>query len=404
MAYSNGFISGFPSITDIQQALSCGWNSINGLITYGAINKWAKYKPVIAATVQILTDAQRILANYGIKDIPTWTRLSYMSTFLFSSSRGSLSSNYWPECDISKGSLSLEYFEYDIPVGTANSPFRIGDFQNYLHHAAEPIGPIVSNEIKIQPIGTLRVQFVKGAESAYTLALSDLTWPGSTSFPIGNMYFGVLMKQISGTITSRTYVATQKNGDGNINMTQALQQGYWVDFSSAIVEQAFEGTWRIYPIISSIPIAETTSISTQDGNKFIAPLPFHNQDITMHILWAEIQITSAFGYKDATSQQRYAKVNLSLSNTDSVARNFTAVVTLCDAEGVQLTGYSGGTVTGQISGGSSAVFTAQLYIAQIWSADMYFKVQLTITDVVKFKRTSYWGMTGPIQGWTPTPE
>lgn len=414
MAYTPGtsMITAPVSIYDVQRCFGSDRTDLGDLITNVNINRWAKFKPVkykpnVGIKIDVMSAQNWIEANYGIKDIPTWTRLSYASTFLFSDARGSLDEHFWPECDRAKSALSIEYCAYNRPTGDSAGPYRLHDFDNYFHTAEEPIGPMEQTSIKIAPAGTLRVTFKHGAISNYTLKLGDLTWPDSANFPIGNMYFGVLMKQTSGTITTRTYVATQKNGDGDIKMSQTDNFGFWVDFSESIVEAAFSGTWRIFPIISSIPIAETTSISQQDGNKFIAPLPFHYQPITISIQYAEILITNATGYKDSTSQGRYARFIFSLKNEEptGTTRNYRVKVTLCDANGEEIQqGWSGGTATGQINTGTTGSITASTYIAQIYSSAIYFKAELTIDDVVKFKRTSYWALTGPITEQGPTPD
>jgi len=414
MAYTPGtsMITAPVSIYDVQRCFGSGRTDLGDLITNVNINRWAKYKPVkykpnVGIKIDVMSAQNWIEANYGIKDIPTWTRLSYASTFLFSDARGSLNEYFWPECDRAKSALSIEYWAYNRPTGGNDGPYRLHDFDNYFHTAEEPIGPMEQTSIKIAPAGTLRVTFKHGAISNYTLKLGDLTWPDSANFPIGNMYFGVLMKQTSGTITTRTYVATQKNGDGDIKMSQTDNFGFWVDFSESIVEAAFAGTWRIFPIISSIPIAETTSISQQDGNKFLAPLPFNYQPITISIQYAEIMITNVIGYKDSTSQGRYARFILSLKNEEPVGavRTYTVQVTLCDAQGNTLNGWSGGSSGQQtMNTGTTDSITVNAYIAQIYSATIYFKVDLTINDVVKFKRNSAWALTGPITEQGPTPD
>ena len=409
MSYNSGKITAPVSVHDVQQALGSNSPDVGTLCENELVRKWAKYKPIKFAKIELLTAQNLVTANYGITDIPTWTRLSYMSTFLFSDSRGTLSSVYWPECDISKGSLSLEYWAHDKPTGGSSSPYRLADFSDYYHNAEAPIGPMPSTSIVIDPTGTLRVRFTMGAQSNYTLKLSDLTWPGSTNWPIGNMYFGVLMKQLTGSLSSGTYVATQKNGDADITMSQALQYGYWVEFSSSFVSASFAGTWKIFPIISNIPIAETSSISQQDGNKFIAPLPYHDQTITIAIEYAELLFTSAHGYKDANSQQHTATFVFGIQSPETTAgivRNFRVTVTLCDSNGNTLTGYTGGQSTGQIttnaSGTAAASISVQTYIAQIWSSSIYFKAEIEVTDTLKFKRTNYWALTGPIQVETPS--
>lgn len=412
MPYTPGssMIVGPVSIYDVQQCFGTSRNDLGNQISNLDINRWAKYKPVkfkpvVGIKVDVMTAQNWIDANYGITDIPTWTRLDYASIFLLSDSRGSLDEHFWPDCDRAKGSVSLEYFAYNRPDGGVNGPFRLTDFDNYFHNAQMPIGPMPETSIKIEPIGKLRVRFQMGAHSDYTLKLSDLTWPGSSSHAVGDMYFGVLMKQTSGTITTRTYAATQK-GETDITMSQAESYGgFWVDFSPDIVVAAFVGTWKIYPIISSVSIPETTSISQQDCN-VIAPLPYHDQPITISIQYAEVLITNALGYKDSTSQGRYARFIFSLKNEEptGTTRNYRVKVTLCDANGEEIQqGWSGGTSTGQINTGTTSSITVSTYIAQIYSSAIYFKAELTIDDDVKFKRSSYWALTGPISEQGPTP-
>lgn len=396
------------SVYDVQRAISNSSPYVGVLCADELVQKWAKYKPIKFAKVGVLTAQNLIDANYGIKDIPTWTRLSYMSTFLFSDSRGTLSSTYWPECDIANGSLSLEYWAHNKPTGGSSSPYRLSDFDNYYHNAEAPIGPMPSTSIVIDPTGNLRVRFAMGAQSNYTLKLSDFTYPGG-SLNVGNMYFGVLMKQLTGSLSSGTYVATQKMDGTDITMTQALQSGFWVDFSPSFVTASFAGTWKIFPIISNIPIAETSSISQQDGNKFIAPLPYHDQTITVSIEYAEILFTSAHGYKDSSSQGHTAVFDFGIQSPETTAgitRNFRVTVTLCDSQGNTLNGWSGGQSLGSITtnatGTAIGSVSVNATIQQIWSSAIYFKAEIEVTDSLRFKRTNYWALTGPIQVETPS--
>ena len=56
---------GGVSIADIKAVLQNSRNDIGGLIVNGAINKWAKYKPVSVNTPSIITDQQRRGTNQG---------------------------------------------------------------------------------------------------------------------------------------------------------------------------------------------------------------------------------------------------------------------------------------------------------------------------------------------------
>ena len=166
------------------------------------------------------------------------------------------------------------------------------------------------------------------------------------------------------------------------------------------------GSWKIYPIISNVTFPQlTTNLSQYNSNKFIAPLPYHGQTITIGIQYAEVTVTSHHGYKDGTSQQRYARFNFQLSNSEASGayRNYRVDVTICNSAGEQL--YSlGGSTTGQISTGSSTSANVSVYIANYWSRTMYYKAEISITDSLTFKRTSYVTLTGPIEIETPTPD
>ena len=381
---------------DLASILGITGTDLSTACQSSAINQWAKYKPVRFAKTEQLTEQNFIYANYGISDIPTWTRLDYMSIFLFSSNKGSLQSVYWPECDIAKGNLSIDYWVYLKPQGGSSQPFRLTDSSYYYHGAEKPIGNIVSTSIIIKPIGTMRVSFTMGALSNYTLKLSDLTWPGSSSYSVGDMYFGVLAKQKTG-LGSGTYAAIQKSGDTFIKMSDTPGTGFWVDFPSSFVSSNWEGTWEIYPIISSVAFDPTSQLSVYNGNKFIAPLPFHSQAITVSIEYAQVLITNAIGYRDPNSQQRYVRVIVSLQNNEDVARNYRVDVKLYNNQGVEQTGYTGSS-TGRLGANSTDTAYIEIYVAQIWSSleGGYFSatsnINLTLENV-KFYRQSSWGMT-----------
>ncbi len=408
MSISGGVIIAPVNQRDIQNALgiSSSVKKWSQLCTHSNINRWAKYKPVRYNKKSNITDAERLSVNWGIVDIPTWYRLSYCAIFLFSDNRGSEAQVHWPECDRAKGSLSIDYWAKQLPNG-GNNRYREKDYIGYYHDAQEPIRPMQSASIKIDPIGRMHIAFPKGAENSYTLKLSDLTWPGSTSHSLADMYFGVLAKQISGIGAGTTYAVTMKDGSGiDVKMSQVTGTQYNVMFSEYIVKANWTGNWRIYPIISSIPIDETSSISSQDGNLFVCPLPFHNQNIAVSIQYAEVLITSHHGYKDSLSQQRYARFNFQLSNAEASGayRNYRIDLVICNSSGEQIYGLEGST-TGQIPTGSTSSATISVYIAQHWSAAMYYRATLTITDSgIKFKRDSTVALTGPIPVEGPTPD
>ncbi len=399
MSYQNSVISAPVSIRDVQRCFGSGKTDLGSLIRGVAINRWAKYKPVRFPTVQLLTEANLISVNYGIVNIPTWQRLDRMATFLFSNSRGSLNNMYWPECDQERGSLSLEYWDYEVPEGGLSQPFRLADFKNYYHEAEEPIGPIIAENdtIEIQPIGTMHIYFTYGAQLNLSLKLSDLTWPGSTNFPIGSMYFGVLMKQLTGGHAGVSYAATMKVSDQDIDMSHVADHGYHVTIPADNVDEGFDGTWAIFPIISSMVIPFTGQFSSYTGGKFIAPLPAPPTPITVHINYAEITIVNAVGYRDPDSQQRNIVVVVAVQNTEDVPSNGRISVKLFDRNGNEKTSYAASRPI-TLQGGQSVSETFSIYVAGIWSDMQGGKFSVTSAidtslHPVKFHRDSNWPQT-----------
>lgn len=405
MAYSSGIITAPVSIYDVQRAIHNSNADLGRLIDQGNINQWSKYKPVVFATVKRLTQQQWLMTNYGIINIPTWTRLSYMSIFLFSPDRGSLQNIYWPECDVGSGSLSLEYWAYQRPTGGVASPFRLTDFNGpaednygYYHLAEQPIGPMPSNTITIEPTGNMHMRFSYGRQTVRTLKLSDLTWPGSTGYDIGEMYFGIIMRQLTGTLNHRTVAAVMKIGDDFIKMKDAAAHEFRVTVPADYVEAGYAGTWQIFPIISSVPFDPTSDLATLDGNKFIAVLPDHTQAINVGINYAQIIITDAIGYRN--SDGRNANIIVSLSNTEDILRNYRVSIEMYDKYGTHQTTYDRSR-TGQIAASGSATENFTIDIRQAWASFQggTFIVRVTITDTLKFKLDS--DASGTITDQTP---
>lgn len=411
MASSNNVITA-PVVNekttgDIQVVIGAvGTSDLETLCKWAGLNKWSKWKPINFAKSETLTAQNWLDGNYGIKDIPTWTRLDYAAIFLMSDARASLQSVYWPECDISKGALSIEYFAYNRPLGGVLSPYRQSDFDGYWHNATAPVSDITATTINISPAGVLQMRFPKARiDISSQLQIGDLTWPGSSSYVFGNMYFGVLMKKTSG---GGTYASLIMNGSSYLTINDVGAAQYFTLEIQITESQAWmAGSWKIYPIISSVTFPQlTTDLSTYNGNKFIAPLPYHDSTVTIAIHYAEISITNHHGYKDTISQSRYARFNFQLSNSEASGqyRNYRIELMICDSSGNQLYGLEGAT-TGQLQTGQTGSANISVYIAQYWHTTMYYKATLRITDTnLKFKRESYVTLTGPIDEETPVPD
>lgn len=378
------------------------------------INKWAKYKPVkfkpaTGIKLDVMTAENWISVNYGITDIPTWTRMDYMSTFMFSSNRRSLSNTYWPECDRTRTptpALADEYWAYDRPTGGVSGPYRLTDFKDYYHLAEAPVGNMETSSVNIAPEGVLQIMFPKGpVDNQYALLLEDLTYPGTMNQPISDMYFGVLMKKKSG---GTAYASLMMSGSSYVTIGQVSSARYFVIEIQLTESQAnLAGVWNIYPIISSITFAQMTVPSSTSG-KFIAPLPYHGQDITISVQYAKAEILNvvAIRTEDPSNRHNTAYFILTLKNEESVNRNYRITITLCFSDGSTITTFANNprSFTDTIPANSNSyTHTVSIDISSMearYQSALYYKVKteidLTYQPNIKFREESNWPLSGPI--------
>lgn len=259
MGYVGNIVVKPVSIYDVQRALGTSENDLGTLCTRTSINMWAKYKPINYNAIGVITDANRATKNYGIKDIPDWSRITYMLSFLF----GTPSSSNAPNCGIKPA-----YWAWDFPQGGASSPYRLTDFvnpnsatQGYFQGAEPPIGAISSDTYNYGSDGKIRIIYANGAQSANTIKLSELSY--LIQFSWSTMYFGVALCRIDVT-PNVNYIATQFNGDGDINMQTALEQGLWVDIAQADLPT---GIYKCYPIVSEYPFRFATGSAIAQNDR-----------------------------------------------------------------------------------------------------------------------------------------
>lgn len=116
MSTNKGIITKPVSVADVQKTLGVTVNSVGGLCTSDAINKWAKYKPVSRPVLRPLTEEER-------------------------KGTGGTGEYYGLQCTLTQITISPELhnvgFEYIRPTGGISSPYRLSDFDGY-DHAAEP--------------------------------------------------------------------------------------------------------------------------------------------------------------------------------------------------------------------------------------------------------------------------
>lgn len=423
MSYSNGLVrvtgaNDGVSVRDVQRALGVGSGDVGTLCKHANVNKWAKYKPIKLAQVKPVIESGRQDRNYGIINIPTWTYLSRMATFLFGN-RGSVATNTYPSCGYSS---SIVYWDYEKPTGGASSPYRLTDFseypvssspKGYYHMAEAPIGNMETTTINISPEGILQIRFPLGVENVNTLKFSDLTLPDMGSRSLSAMYYGILMKQKSGGVSGNTYAVTQTGTIGQLSASYIV-----TEIQLTENETTWAGTWQIMPIISSVSISRTQSLDTYNGNYFVATLPYHLQDITISIQKAKAEIISVNAFRAANPSNNHntAYFQLTLRNEESVSRRYKVIVTLCNSSGETISTFTNNPRTFSGSdysipaNSSSYQKTVSIDISSMTTnmqSNLYFKVKteidLSYQPNIKFREESNWALTGPIAEGSITP-
>jgi len=396
---SDGVITAPVTDGDIKAVLGISSVDLDAWTTSGKVNKWSNRHPVVFAKKEQLTAADFLNANYGIDLIPSWSRADYMFNFLFASQADRQAhTNWWPDCDVQKGSLSLEYWVWRPPTGTIESPYRQTDFDGYYHEAEEPIKPISGNTIAISPMGIMRIIFPRGAQTVRTLKLDDLTWPGSSSVSIGNMYFGIVAKRTSGTGANPSVCAIMKNGDNYVTMAEVLGGSYIVNVQLSASDTDFEGTWKIFPVIFQTPFAQSAT-PPSGSQRCLCPLTDHTKAITVSIEYAQVVIISAAGWRN-TIDGKSIYVDVTVSNPTTTAWRWKLTVQLYDSNGQAVSGFStsvdatdicqaGGTDSERVTFTTSG--SAQFNQFQNGYFTAVAEIQSSMGAV--FKRSSSWSMT-----------
>jgi hypothetical protein len=126
MALSNGIITAPVTDSDLKTLFGAG-NNINDWCNNGAINKFARYKPVRLSKKELLTNADRQSVAHGITIPDVVTSSSITGAAIMDAA-----ANDW---------------EYNLPTGGDNQKYREADFCNcehpssygYYHNAVPPI-------------------------------------------------------------------------------------------------------------------------------------------------------------------------------------------------------------------------------------------------------------------------
>ena len=358
------------------------------------INMWARYKPMKRNKIGPLETSDRVAANYGITNIPTWININNMANFWFGIDTSSTNA---PDCG-----LQADYWTYERPTGGNSSQYRLTDFSEYpvsanaygyFHNAEAPIGYHGVSQYYISPIGNLRLHYDTGAQDPRTLLLSDLVWPGSTQYPIGSMHFGVMLRKAG---TNTVYAVTQRSYDSETGqwteytMADIQVMNAWVDIHQENAQ--FAGNYEIFPFASSEAIPFTSSLGGYRNGKFLAIL--EKESINIQIQYAEFTIAGLAAFRMSSMSTRLLYYEFMVTNTsynvNRMAANYT--LTVYKSDGVTEIASESGSASVPYGSANGVFVQDAIDLAQYpggWSSASSVRLIVTVGDVtIVFKRSS----------------
>ncbi|MDE6538545.1 MAG: hypothetical protein K2M13_11015 [Muribaculaceae bacterium] len=252
MAHTSTTITAPVNTTDVSTVLAVASHNIGYLCSnkHGKINRWSKYKPV------------RLNKTFPDRSTDWWRGSDGKCGLVpvYTNNHRNIPGMY-TENFIKNG------WEYRAPTGESTSPFRLGDFNKYLHNATPPFFEFSCIEKACK--GRLfyagcAFNPVSGSDAATSLGLADIEDDSGTFIygqtarraTLNDYYFGIVICNSAGTILQRQ--TAEKTGTAEIRIQS---------FSASITEGQI---YTVYPFISLKPLALMEG--DQTGN-YIYPLP-----------------------------------------------------------------------------------------------------------------------------------
>ena len=220
MSHTSTTISKPVTPTDIATVLGVGTKKVGYLASnqHGKINKWSRKKPVIYSTRSELTDAQLRTTRYGFT-IP----------FLVSSAIGS--NMTW---------------KYNPPTGGTYAPYRMLDFNGYVHNATPSIEVDIPDKTYLNK--TDSSSFVIIAFDEYATGYKEGNLKMTELFSYGNevsWYPGLLIKHPTKGIIWKTTNKKLSEWFPPVDMTipvrNTWEDGEYVDVYAILSQYPFTG-------------------------------------------------------------------------------------------------------------------------------------------------------------------
>lgn len=204
-------------------------NDIGGLITYGDINPWAKYKPIVNSSLSPHSNSNWWKGSDGNCGL---VMRSAANPATIAGIMDEATANGWT---------------YTRPTGTIGvAPFRFYDFNGYDNLADPPVGGIACPE-SVTAGTTVTVTLILQQDDTSYVTLKDIA-------TASQCYLCLYVTHSGGS-----YIVTGDKCDGD-SATASLSTTGWAN-----------RTYQIYAMLSSAPIAQTSNYS---GSATFYSLPY----------------------------------------------------------------------------------------------------------------------------------
>ena len=150
MANSNGIISAPVSFADVNTVLGTAHTDLATLCKVSQINKWAMYKPESYAVIGLLSLANRKANYFGLT--PSQNNKAKVTMYGYGGTDAmNIGDSGYSMANIIAANIEWPYTK---PSGGSNSPYRLADFNQYIHSARCPIYGWSDWELYISDLNT----------------------------------------------------------------------------------------------------------------------------------------------------------------------------------------------------------------------------------------------------------
>ena len=297
-------------LANVASIVRAGGTDLADIIANGNINKWAKYKPIVRATIDTVTGQWDRTNNTWLASANWWKGGDGHCGLTFSvfSELGTLTN--------SNAFLYKLYhlqlpWTYTKPSGGSNSPYRLQDFAKYDSDAVPCVGQLAGagGTIYVPASGqgtrTLVLNYDSPSAGDTNLTLSDFAHGGT---PFTQFYLAVLM------VKGNRYIVVSSN-------TRIGNTG------SALIETEVGyddiGTWQVVPFLSSVIITATGQFQT--GTYISAG--YDQLDIIKLASSGSVFQIFASGVWSNTAYTQIG-IQVTVKNNNSAAKTFTGGLTV----------------------------------------------------------------------------